>query len=272
MDQSPPAGSMARGRKSGSWIWTTPSVDEVPQRVRAGSDLLRGEERAAQAQRLQDQLVHCGAVLLTGYGLHEPPQQDEPGIVVAEELPEGRKLRQLGEPVRHVLLDGVVAIAGVDEEVAPPAAGVGQQVTHRHPLRDLLVRQPKIGQVGPHRRLQVERAVLDEAHHGRPGDGLGDRPGLKQRVGRHRIAALDAGDPEHGVLFPPLGQDAERRPRRARGLHGADQRLGHGPKRRRRVRRERAPTPLSSALRWGFGPARGEQGTAAEAGSRRLPP
>ena len=69
-------------------------------------------------------------------------------------------LSQLG----HVLLDAVVAAPGVGEDVTVDAAGVGQQMPHRHLLGDVRIGQPQLGQHLGDGRVQIEHAFIDKLH------------------------------------------------------------------------------------------------------------
>jgi hypothetical protein len=91
--------------------------------------------------------VHRLAIRFAGDDLDDPPGEDEPGVVVREVSAHGRQLRNPG----HLLVDKpcnrVWSIAGVRNGVAPPAAGVCQQVAHGHVGRHFRVGDAKLGQV-----------------------------------------------------------------------------------------------------------------------------
>lgn len=85
--------------------------------------------------------------------------------------------------IGDILLQRVVALAGVVLQVALPARGVVEELQHRHPLGDVLVTQPELRQIPPHRRIQVDLALFDQPQH------------------RDRMRASLAGAPmvQHGV-------------------------------------------------------------------------
>ena len=75
-------------------------------------------------------------------------------------------------------------------EVFGQAAGVRQQVPHRHGLGRVRIGEPELGQVADDGRVKVEQPFIDELHGERRGPHLGNGPDLPQRVGR----CLDPGD------------------------------------------------------------------------------
>ena len=70
-------------------------------------------------------------------------------------------LRSLGQQ-RDVLLEAVVAAAGVGEHVAVDAAGVREQVPHRDLLGHVRIGELQLGQHVDDRRVQVEQPLVDE--------------------------------------------------------------------------------------------------------------
>ncbi len=105
--------------------------------------------------------------------------------------------------------EGIVATAGLAEEVAGPTAHVGQQVTHGHRTFGRLVRQPQVGEIGLHRLVQIDLTALHQRHNDGAGDGLGRRADLKQGVGRHRQRVFHAGDAEPRQALAALVVEAD---------------------------------------------------------------
>ena len=85
-----------------------------------------------QAQRREEVLAQALVVRLLAEHLDQPAEHAEAGVVVGELLAGREQLRHL---VQHaeVLLDAVVADAGVGEDVALEAGGVVEQLAHRDP-------------------------------------------------------------------------------------------------------------------------------------------
>jgi hypothetical protein len=160
------------------------------------------------AQRLEDEGPDRRLEGGAGDGLNHPAGEAEAGVAVGPGGAQGGDLREVGHP-GHVPLEGVVALAGVLEAVALPAAGVAQEVAHRDPRGGVLVGEPEVGEVGADGGVEVEPAGLDEAHGGGGEDGLGDGAGQEEGVGGDGQGVLDAGDAEAGEVLAAVVDQAE---------------------------------------------------------------
>jgi hypothetical protein len=116
--------------------------------------------------------------------------------------------QRLGE--RHDLV-GAARHQVADAAVFQPDR-VGEHVPERD-RRGVGGGDLELGQVGVHVRVEIQLALLDELHHRRPGEELGDRPGPKEgllRVHRrlvlHVRPAVALGEVELPVLDDGHGQ------------------------------------------------------------------
>ena len=213
-----------------------------------GHHLGREEEAAGEAERLEHQLAGGGLVGLPGHLLDDAPGQRDRGVVVRGDRTQRMDLAQLRHRF-HVPRQRVVAVSGVEKEVAFPTGGVVQQVQDRHPARDRLVLEPELRDIGAHRCLQGDLAALHQAHDHRGGEGLGRGADLEQRPGIHREWILEAGDTGEGVPLLTLVVDADRDARHAQaqrqllelflqraGIDGHAQRPPPWPRSRRMLR------------------------------------
>ena len=176
------------------------------------------EERLLEAERLEHELLHRLLVRLAGDHLDHAAGEIEAGVVVRPHLAERRQLRQRRQRLAHAR-ERVVAGAEVVEVVADPAAGVREQVPHRHARRDVLVAELQLRQIRAHRRVELELAALDEPHHSRAGERLRDRADLEQRVGRDLERVLRRRDAEAGDMLLALVQQPNGDARRVGLLH-----------------------------------------------------
>ena len=157
--------------------------------------LLGERHRVVEAQRGEQPLAHRLVPRLAGDLLDHPAQQGVAGVAVGPGGAERVVLTGLAEHV-DVLLQAVVAAAGVGEHVAVDAAGVGEQVPQGHLLGDVGVRQPQLGQHLGDRAVELEQPLVDQHHRDGGGPHLGDRPDLEDGVrGGGRLGA----DVEHAV-------------------------------------------------------------------------
>ena len=110
--------------------------------------------------------------------------------------------------IRHILGQGVVAVAGVDEIVAQPAARVGETVAQRHPLCHRFIGQPQFGQIAANGRVQTQFARFHQAHGNRRGDGFGGGADLKEGVAVHGQGVGDICDAEASRVCLVVVKDA----------------------------------------------------------------
>ena len=101
----------------------------------------REQEGALHPERPEDEVVERGLGGHRGRDLEDPRGDREAGVAVRPQRPERRELLDRRE-VRHVTREGVVADAGVVEDVAEPAAVVREEVPKSHAGRDVLVLEP----------------------------------------------------------------------------------------------------------------------------------
>ncbi len=88
---------------------------------------------------------------------------------------------QLGHDCRQ----GVVALTCIGEEVARPAAGVGEYMVQGYTCGDLIVGEAQVREIGAQGSVEVEHTALDQAQGHRAGDSLGDRANLKECIRSH---------------------------------------------------------------------------------------
>src|SRR5579875_2528405 len=159
----------------------------------AGHDVVGEEPRVAQAERFEDQLLHGLLVRLARDLLDEPAGEGERRVVVADRGPEGRDQLDGGHPL-DVAGEGVVAVAGVLDEVALPPGRVVEQLQHGDPLGHVGVLEPELGDVRADGRVEVHPAVLHEAQHRRGRERLARRPELEEGLLVDGQRVLDAAD------------------------------------------------------------------------------
>jgi hypothetical protein len=195
-DQARGAGRSAQGPHLRRLRLAT-ALRDVADRAAKQQRLLRQRDGVIQPEGLEQTLPQCGVPDLPGQLFDDPPGDHEPRVAVGPRGPERMGLRCLAQSGDEPL-QAVVAAARVGEQVTVDAAGVGEQVPHGHLLGGPAIRERELGQHVADRGIQVEPALLDQLHHQRGGEHLGDRADLEQRVG----GRLDAGR---------LAEDAVRR-------------------------------------------------------------
>ena len=90
-----------------------------------------------------------------------------------------------------------------------PAGRVREQVPDGHVAADRLVLHVKIRQIRPDRRAEIDLALLDQAHHHRRRERLGNGGNGEHRVRRDGQRILDARDPEPSHRDATTVDDAE---------------------------------------------------------------
>jgi hypothetical protein len=85
-----------------------------------------------------------------------------------------------------------------------------QQVPHGDVAADRVIPHAELGQVAPHRRREVDFALLDQAHHHGRRKRLRDRSNRKHRVVGDRQRILDVGDAETTRRGDAILVNAER--------------------------------------------------------------
>ena len=176
--------------------------------------LLRQRAGVLKLERLDQALLDRGVPGAFRDLLDHSADEREAGVAVRPCCSERMVLRGLLER-RCVLLETVVASTGVGEDVAVDAARVREQVTHRHRLGNLGLREPQFGHHVPDRSVEIELALVDELH----GDGrrphLRHRADLEDRVRSRLDAGLlvqqSRGELDALVVAPgPYAHDPER--------------------------------------------------------------
>jgi hypothetical protein len=155
--------------------------DDVPDRDAVRDRLVGRETRPRHAERNEQQLARRVLVALFRNDLDETAEQREARVGVVPDLPQRRELLELGHR-GDVALERVVAVAEVREAVAEPPAGVRDEMADRRALLRGRVTQPERRDVAAYRRVEIERAALDEPHDHRRGHRLGDGSDLEERV------------------------------------------------------------------------------------------
>ena len=84
-----------------------------------------------------------------------------------------------------------------------------QEVPDHHAAAHRLVLHAEVGEVGAHRRTQIDFALLDEPHHRGGGEGLRDRRDGKHCVSRDRERIFDTGHAETANRDAAVVDDAE---------------------------------------------------------------
>ncbi len=73
--------------------------------------------------------------------------------------------------------------------------------------------QRKFRHIGRDRGIEIELALVDQLHHHRSGEDLGDRADLEDRVRGHRLFGLDARDADCDSIDHTVVKDGDRHPR-----------------------------------------------------------
>ena len=120
---------------------------------------------------------------------------------------ERRQLLEVRHP-RHILGQGVIAVAGIGEDIAGPAGPVRQQVPQGHALSHGFVADAETRQVFPHARIQRQRPLLGQAHDQSRGHGLGDGSDLEDGLVRDRQRILHAGHAAAAAVDRAADMDA----------------------------------------------------------------
>src|SRR6266550_2114225 len=207
-DHSADGGRRARERPRPGDPWLLVH-DHVSDRHAVRDRLVCVEAALGHAKRDEQELADRGLEGLAGRDLDEPAEDGEARVRVVPDLANRRELLELGHR-RDVPGERVVALAEVREAVAEPAAGVGDEMAEGHASRRVLVAQAELRQVPADRRVQIERATFDQAHHDRRRHRLRDRRDLKERVAVHWKWMLDAGDAVRRDVLVALMKDADR--------------------------------------------------------------
>ncbi len=154
-----------------------------------------------QSQRVEQHFLQGFFIWLAGDDFNYARSDIETGVVVRPDLSERLDLRKSGDLLHH-FVEGVIAISKVIEIIADPAAGVRQQMTDRHFLCHAFIGESEIRNVGAHRRIQVNFALLGEHHQQRAGEGFADGADLHQSVWCDREWMLHTGNAETSRPFP----------------------------------------------------------------------
>ena len=197
----PPAGlplrASAQGRAtviepSACWLWPT-----AKRRVMMS---LGKKKQWSSPSGSKMQLLDRLLVGLAGDLLDDPAGDRQRGVVVRHRRAERRDLFDAGHQL-DVAGERVVAVAGVVEHVAGPSGGVVEQLQHGDAAGHVLVLQRQLREVGAHRRVEVDAALVDEAHDRRGRERLAGGAELEQRVLVDRQRVLQAGHAVEGVVL-----------------------------------------------------------------------
>jgi hypothetical protein len=189
----------------------------MSDREAIGHDVGRTQEGAVQAEGLEHELLQDILVELAGHSFNHATGDAEAGIAVRPVRARWKHLRNARQS-GHKPRQGIIVVPGVADDIVP-AAAMGKQVAQRHAGRRILVCQMEVGQVGPDRPIEVERALLHQAQRGRGREGLGDGANLKERVRIDRERVLHARHAEPGGVFSSFVEDPQRDARRLGALH-----------------------------------------------------
>jgi hypothetical protein len=192
---------------AGCGLEVTDGGTEQDRVVRAGRSM-------SDAERLDQVLMQARVVRLAAQYLDQSAEDREPGVVVRPHRAGGEQLRDVVENA-EVLLDAVVADAGVGEDVALEARRVGKQMADRDPARGVLVGDPELRQVRAEGRVEVDRPLVDKLHHQRAGPQLGDRADLEHRLRRRSNSGAVVEDTRR-MLDDVTTREHRDPPRRAR--------------------------------------------------------
>ena len=146
-----------------------------------GHDLVGEEVAVVETERLEDELADRLLERLAGDLLDDPAGDRQRGVVVRHGRAERRDLLDVGHQL-DVPGQGVVAVAGVVEDVARPAGRVVEQLEDGDGAGHGLVAELQLGEVRAHRRVEVDASLVDEAHDRRRRERLAGRAELEQRV------------------------------------------------------------------------------------------
>ena len=153
------------------------------------------KKAVVEPEGLEEHGLHHALVRLAGDDLDHSTREIEARVVVRPHRSERRELRKPRQIIDHPS-EGVVPGAVIGEVVAYPPGRMGQEMAHGDCGRHRLVGEHELREVPAHRSVELQLAPLDERHRDGPGERLGDRPDLEQRVrsdvervldGRHAV-------------------------------------------------------------------------------------
>ena len=157
------------------------AIEVFRRRHPAPHGVARVERRVAQAERAEE---HPVEIAVEGVAAHAPDdlaEQDEAGVAVLEAGARRIVERDLGERPGRCRKSRRDRARGRDRQ---EARAVGQDPPDGDPVEGPA---PELPQVAPERRVELDRAPLDEGHDGKRGaEGLRERGDVEDRVGRHR--------------------------------------------------------------------------------------
>ena len=183
----------------------------MPDDEAARHDVVREEEGLVQADRVEDEVLDRALVRRSGHLLDDPAGKAERGVVVRDDESRWCQLLEDGHALDEAR-QRVIAVAGVLEEVAVPAGGVVEQLKDRHALGDLGIAERQLRNVGAHRRVEVDLALLDQPQEGDRRVRLPGRAELEERVLVDRQRVVDARHAVVGVALLVLVEDADGHP------------------------------------------------------------
>ena len=134
-----------------------------------------------EAERLEHQVVDRAVDRRAGDRFDDAARHAEAGVVVAPRRRRRRDLHQVRHHRRGEVAQRVFAALGA-RDLSFPSRGVRQQIPDRDVAADVLVAHLEVGQILPHRRLEIDFALLDQPHHHRRREGLRDRGDREDRV------------------------------------------------------------------------------------------
>ena len=205
---TPPAGSVDPSENGRTTVAVSSGADPMAEREAVRDDVADAGEREREPQRREDEIGDRLAERLAGDHLDHPARHAEAGVVIAPGRARRRELHVRREP-RHEALERLVAMLH-RAQLPFPAARVREQVPQRHVAARGIVLHAEVGQVGAHRRAQIELPLLHQAHHRHRRHRLGDRRQRKDRAGGDRQRILDARDAEAANRGLAVAQDPER--------------------------------------------------------------
>jgi hypothetical protein len=184
-----PAGAFDRARpqtRSGPGLVVGIGLD-VAERSPVHDRLVRSGRGVSQPERREQPLADAVVEWPAADDLDDPAQDAETGVVVGEHLARGEELGEIAQR-GDVLLDAVIALAGVGEDVTLEARGVAQQLANGDRRGGGLVGETEGRDVRAHRGVEVDQPFVDELHDQRRRPYLGDGADLEERVGVRRYA------------------------------------------------------------------------------------
>jgi hypothetical protein len=193
-------------------------------------DVVGREEAPSETHRLEHERGDGPFVRQAGDLLDDPSGEVVGRLAVGGPGAGRRNPLELGQ-LRHVVRQGVVALARVDDDSPTQPRGVVEQVQHGD-LR--LGRERQLRDVAADRRRQVDPAVGDQAQQRRRGVGLGDRTELEERLvvdgqrvveARHAVTGVDL-----TAVCPDPDGDTRDAELRSGGLDELGQRHGVPPR------------------------------------------